>query len=342
MTMDLSTTYLGFRLPHPFVPGASPLCDDLDTVRRLEDAGAPALIMRSLFEEQIVAEQLSALTHIERYGESTAEASSFLPQPNSFVFGPEEYLNHLRRVREAVGVPVIASLNGVSTSGWSDYPRLIQDVGADALELNIYVLALDPHVSGATVEADCLDAIREVRKQVSIPLAVKLSPFFSSPAAFAREAVAAGADALVLFNRFYQPDIDAANLQAEPSLHLSSPAELPLRLRWVAALSRRLPCSLAVTGGVHSGLDGIKAVMAGADVTQVVSVLLRRGPEHLRVLRAEMDWWLEEHEWATLGELKGVMDLDRCPDPAVYERANYMLMLQSWQRAAAAAGRDAG
>ena len=340
--MDLSTTYLGFRLPHPFLPGASPLCDDLDTVRRLEDAGAPALVLRSLFEEQIVGEQLAAFAHMERYSESNAEAMSFLPQPGSFVFGPEEYLNHLRRVKEAVSIPVIASLNGVTAHGWSDYPRLIEEVGADALELNIYVLALNPDVSGAFVEAECLDALRAVRSQVRLPLAVKLSPFYSSPAGFAREAVVAGADALVLFNRFYQPDIDAANLQAEPSLHLSSPSELPLRLRWVAALSGRVGCDLAVTGGVHSGLDAIKAVMAGADVTQVVSVLLRRGPEHLKVLRTEMEWWMEEHDWASLEDLKGVMDLDRCPDPAVYERTNYMLMLQSWRRAAAAAAGEIG
>jgi dihydroorotate dehydrogenase (fumarate) len=340
--MDLSTTYLGFRLPHPFLPGASPLCDDLDTVRRLEDAGAPALVLRSLFEEQIVGEQLAAFAHIEQHGESNAEALSFLPQPQSFIFGPEEYLNHVRRVKDAVGVPVIASLNGVTAHGWSDYPQLIEEVGADALELNIYSLALNPNVSGAFVEAESLDAIRAVRRQVRIPLAVKLSPFYSSPAGFAREAVGAGADALVLFNRFYQPDIDAANLQAEPSLHLSSPAELPLRLRWVAALSSRLGCGLAVTGGVHSGLDAIKAVMAGADVTQVVSVLLRRGPEHLKVLRGEMEWWMEEHDWQSLEDLKGVMDLDRCPDPAVYERANYMLMLQSWRRAAAATAGEMG
>jgi dihydroorotate dehydrogenase (fumarate) len=336
--MDLSTTYLGFRLPHPFLPGASPLCDDLDAVRRLEDAGAPALVLRSLFEEQIVGEQLSAFAHIERHHESSAEALSFLPHPHSFIFGPEEYLNHVRRVKETVGIPVIASLNGVTAHGWSDYPRLIQEVGADALELNIYALALNPDVSGPFVEAESLDAIRAVRSQLSIPMAVKLSPFYSSPAGFAREAVAAGAGALVLFNRFYQPDIDPANLQAEATLHLSSPSELPLRLRWVAALSGRLGCGLAVTGGVHSGLDAIKAIMAGADVTQVVSILLRRGPEHLKVLRAEMEWWMEEHDWSSLEELKGVMDLDRCPDPAVYERANYMLMLQSWRRAAAAAG----
>jgi dihydroorotate dehydrogenase (fumarate) len=326
--MDLKTTYLGFELAHPFVPGASPLCDHLDTVRRLEDAGAPALVLRSLFEEQIVEEQLHGFAHVEAHGESNAEARSYLPRPDSFVFGPEEYLDHLRRVKEAVRVPVVASLNGVSTQGWSDYPRLMQEVGADALELNLYVLALSPEVSGAAVEARCLDVIRGVRAQVRIPLAVKLSPFFSSPAAFARQAVEAGADALVLFNRFYQPDIDPAGLSLAPALHLSTSAELPLRLRWLAALSGRVGADLAITGGVHTAEDGVKALMAGASAAQVVSVLLRRGPEHLRTLQLDLARWMEEHQWPSVRHLTGVMDLDRCPNPELYERANYMLMLQ--------------
>jgi dihydroorotate dehydrogenase (fumarate) len=340
MTADLSTTYLGLELSSPFLPGASPLCDDLDTVRRLEDAGAPALVMRSLFEEQIVGEQLEAYVSVERHGESNAEASSYLPRPESFVFGPEEYLNHLRRLKEAVAIPVIASLNGISPYGWSDFPRLIQDVGADALELNLYRLALDPDVSGETVEAESLQAVRTVRRQLAIPMAVKLSPFYSSPAWFARQAVTAGANALVLFNRFYQPDIDPVNLQAEPLLNLSTPQELPLRLRWLAALSGRLGCDLAVSGGVHSALDAVKALMAGACVTQVVSVLLRRGPEHLRALRSELADWLEKHQWPSVRHLQGVMDLDRCPEPEVYERANYMLMLQGWGRPAGATAKE--
>jgi dihydroorotate dehydrogenase (fumarate) len=334
--MDLKTRYLGFELEHPFVPGASPLCDHLDTVRRLEDAGAPALVLRSLFEEQIVEEQLEGFINIEAHGESSAEAQSFLPRPASFVFGPEEYLDHLRRVKEAVRIPVIASLNGVSAHGWSDYPRLMQEVGADALELNLYVLALSPEVSGAEVEARCLEAIRAVRSQVRIPLAVKLSPFFSSLAGFARDAVGAGADALVLFNRFYQPDVDPVGLQVAPSLHLSSAAELPLRLRWLAALSGRVKADFAITGGVHSAQDGVKALMVGADAAQVVSVLLRKGPEHLHKLKADLGRWLEEHHWPSVAHLKGVMDLDRCPDPELYERANYMLMLQRGRHLAAA------
>jgi len=338
--MDLKTKYLGFDLEHPFVPGASPLCDHLDTVRRLEDAGAPALVLRSLFEEQIVEEQLEGFFNVEGHGESSAEAQSFLPRPRSFVFGPEEYLDHLRRVKEAVRIPVIASLNGVSAHGWSDYPRLMEEVGADAVELNLYVLALSPDVTGAQVEEQCLDAIRAVRAQVQVPLAVKLSPFFSSPAAFARQAVAAGADALVLFNRFYQPDIDVAALQVEPSLHLSTSAELPLRLRWLAALSGRVKADLAITGGVHTAQDAVKALMAGADVAQVVSVLLRRGPEHLHTLKADLSEWMERHQWPSLSHLKGVMDLDRCPDPELYERANYMLMLQNGRHLAAAMGEN--
>ena len=334
--MDLKTKYLGFELEHPFVPGASPLCDHLDTVRRLEDAGAPALVLRSLFEEQIVEEQLEGFRTIEVHGESSAEAQSFLPRSGSFVFGPEEYLDHLRRVKEAVRIPVIASLNGVSAHGWSDYPRLMQEVGADALELNLYLLALSPEVTGAEVEERCLEAIRAVRAQVQVPLAVKLSPFFSSPAAFARQAVAAGADALVLFNRFYQPDIDVVALQVAPSLHLSTPAELPLRLRWLAALSGRVEADLAITGGVHSAQDGVKALMAGADAVQVVSVLLRKGPEHLHVLKTELAQWMEQHHWPSVLHLKGVMDLDRCPDPELYERANYMVMLQNGRHLAAA------
>jgi dihydroorotate dehydrogenase (fumarate) len=329
--MDLSTTYLGFRLAHPLVPGASPLSDSLDAVRRLEDAGAPAIVMRSLFEEQIEREQVSAFVHMSGHGESFAEAMTYFPRPESFVFGPEEYLSHLARVKEAVGVPVIASLNGTTPAGWLDYPPLIEQVGADALELNIYRLALDPEVDGTEIEGQCLEVVREVRARTRLPLAVKLSPFFSSPAHFATRVAGAGAGALVLFNRFYQPDIDPENLEVQATLQLSSSAELPLRLRWVAALAGRVGCELAVTGGVHSGVDAVKAVMAGANATQVVSALLLRGPQHLAVMVRELREWMEEHEWASLEGMRGVMSLERCPDPEVYERSNYMLMLQSWR-----------
>ena len=329
--MDLSTTYLGLKLAHPFLPGASPLTDDTAVARRLEDAGAPAVVMRSLFEEQIAREQIDAFLHGQRHGESFAEALTYFPSPERLAFGPEEYLDHVRRLKTAVGIPVIASINGTRPGGWLDYPRLIEQEGADALELNLYHLALDPEVSGDDVERSALEVVREVKKAIKIPVAVKLSPFFSSFAHFSRQLDAAGADALVLFNRFYQPDIDVENLQVRETLHLSSSGELPLRLRWVAALSGRVRADLAVTGGVHTALDGVKAVMAGAHAVQVVSALLRQGPDLLRILRADLERWMAEHEWDSLSRMRGNMNLQRCPDPAAYERANYMLMLHGWR-----------
>ena len=329
--MDLSTTYLGLKLAHPFLPGASPLTDDTAVARRLEDAGAPAVVMRSLFEEQIAREQIDAFLHGHRHGESFAEALTYFPSPDKLTFGPEEYLDQVRRLKASLGIPVIASINGTRPGGWLDYPRLIEQEGADALELNLYHLALDPEVSGEEVELGALEVLREVKKAVRIPVAVKLSPFFSSFSHFSRRLDAAGADALVLFNRFYQPDIDVENLQVRETLHLSSSGELPLRLRWVAALSGRVRADLAVTGGVHTALDGVKAVMAGAHAVQVVSALLRQGPDLLRILRADLERWMAEHEWDSLSEMRGNMNLQRCPDPAAYERANYMLMLHGWR-----------
>jgi dihydroorotate dehydrogenase (fumarate) len=330
--MDLKVRYLGLDLESPFVVGASPLADDLDGVRRLEDAGAAAIVMRSLFEEQIVREQVAAFLHTEMHGESFAEAMSYFPSPSRFVFGPEEYLDHLRRLKEALQIPVIASLNGTSPGGWLDYPPLMEKMGADALEVNLYPLALDPEVSGAALEESALQAMREVRRAVRIPVAVKLSPFYSSLAHFARQLDREGADGVVLFNRFYQPDIDVDSLQVKESLQLSTAAELPLRLRWVAALAGKLKASIAVTGGVHDATDVVKCVMAGADSVQLVSSLLRHGPARLKGLRAELEQWMTEHEWTSLREMKGNMSLLRCPDPSVYERANYMMMLQGWRR----------
>jgi dihydroorotate dehydrogenase (fumarate) len=330
--MDLSTRYLGLDLPNPFVVGASPLADELDSAKRLEDAGAAAIVMRSLFEEQIVREQMSAFLHTEMHGESFAEALSYFPSPSSFMFGPEEYLDHLRRLKETVGIPVIASLNGSSPGGWLDYPPLMEKMGADALEVNLYPLALDPGVPGAEIEETSLQAVREVLSSVRLPVAVKLSPFYSSFAHFARRLDVQGVAGLVVFNRFYQPDIDVENLQVRPSLQLSSSAELSLRLRWVAALTGKLRASLAVTGGVHNALDVVKSVMAGADAVQLVSALLRNGPGWLMGVRAELEHWMTEHEWSCLKEMRGNMSLLRCPDPAAYERANYMMILQGWRK----------
>jgi dihydroorotate dehydrogenase (fumarate) len=329
--MDLSTNYLGLTLPHPLVAGASPLADDLDGVRRLEDAGAAAIVLRSLFEEQITREQMSEFDNLERHAESFAEAASYFPTPDAFALGPFEYLNHLRRAKEAVGIPVMASLNGATPGGWIDYARLVEQAGADALELNLYRLATDPETTGADIERQGIDTVREVKKAVTIPVAVKLSPFYAAFAHVAREFDRAGADALVIFNRFYQPDIDAEGLTATRTLHLSDSSELRLRLHWLAILSGRIRASLAVTGGVHTALDVVKATMAGAHVTQMVSALLMRGPAHLQTVLGDLAAWMQEHEWDSLSRMRGNMNLSKVPDPDAYERSNYMLMLQSWR-----------
>ena len=328
--MDLSTTYLGFKLAHPLMPGASPMVEDLGRVRRLEDAGAAAIVMHSLFEEQLVGEEVSTFRAVDGHAGLSGEASSFLPDPPDFRLGPDEYLDSLRKVKEAVKVPVIASLNGNTIGGWLSYAKLMQEAGADALELNVYDLATDFEENGQKVEDRTIDMLRAVRREVSIPVAVKLSPFYSSLAHFARQLDHTGADGLVLFNRFYQPDINVEQLEVERALHLSNSSELPLRLRWIAILSGRVRPSIAVSGGVHTPLDVVKAVMAGAHAVQLVSALLQRGPEYLRVLRGELARFLEEHEYESLDQMRGSMDLMACPDPKAYERANYMHILQSW------------
>jgi dihydroorotate dehydrogenase (fumarate) len=331
--MDLSTTYLGLKLPHPFMPGASPMVDDLDIVKRLEDAGASAIVMHSLFEEQIRREQLSTFLHTEMHGESFAEAMCYFPSPDRFALGPEEYLEHIGRVKATVAVPVIASLNGSSRGGWLEFARYMQQAGADALELNVYQLATDPGESGAAIEDRTVQIVREVKANVQIPVAVKLSPYYTSLSHFAARLATAEADGLVLFNRFYQPDIDPENLDTQRHLFLSSSLELPLRLRWLAILSERIKPSLAVSGGVHGALDAVKALMAGAHAVQMVSALLRGGPEYLKHVRLETIAWMKEHEYESLEQMRGCMNLTACPDPAVYERANYMLMLQGWHKA---------
>ncbi len=327
--MNLSTTYMGFELAHPVVPGAGPLVDDLDTVRRLEDAGAPMIIMHSLFEEQIVREEITITRSIEIPKESYAEALSYLPEPDDFVLGPHDYLEQIRKIKAAVAVPVIGSLNGTTEGGWLDYARLIEQAGADGLELNLYELALDPAEPGEAVERRGLHVVEAVKRSVKIPVAVKLSPFYSSITHYARRLDEAGADALVLFNRFYQPDVDVEQ-QELLRVSLSSPAELLLRLRWIGVLSGQVRASLAATGGVHDAVDVIKAVMAGAHVTQMVSALLRQGPGYLRKVRDDLAHWLEEHEYESLRQMQGSMSLSRCPDPRAYQRANYVRLLQSW------------
>ncbi len=327
----LSTCYLGLTLPHPFMPGASPMVDDMDMVRRLEDAGAAAIVMHSLFEEQIELEQGRTLYDIESHVNAYSEASSFFPRPTEFRLGPQDYLDQIRRIKAAVKVPVIASLNGITASGWLEYAKLIEQAGADALELNVYYVATNPQEDGAAVERRTIDIVRAVRQAIRIPIAVKLSPFFSSLSHFAAELEVAGADALVLFNRFYQPDIDIEALEVRNELHLSDSTELLLRLPWLAILSAQRKLDLAVSGGVHTAADAVKAVMAGARSVQLVSALLKNGPQHLSTLRAGLAQILEELGYASLSEMHGCMNLARCPDPAAFERGNYMRMLQSWR-----------
>jgi dihydroorotate dehydrogenase (fumarate) len=286
--MDLSTTYLGFSLPHPFLPGASPLVDDLDMVRRLEDAGAAAIVMHSLFEEQITREQLYTHGRLLATEESHAEAHSYLPEPPDFALGPDEYLEQIRKIKAAVSIPVIASLNGTTDGGWLTYARLMEQAGADALELNVYALATDFDESSELLEKQVLHMLWSMKSAVHLPVAVKLSPFYTALAHFARRLDDLGADGLVLFNRFYQPDFDLETLEVTPALRLSDSSELLLRLRWLAILSGRVKSSLAVTGGVHTAEDAIKAVMAGAHVVQLVSALLKHGPERLRTMRQEV------------------------------------------------------
>ena len=329
--MNLETEYLGLKLDSPLMPGASPLGDSLDMVRRLEDAGASAIVMRSLFEEQITREMTGRILVVESHEESFAEALSYFPKPSEFSLGPDEYLDQLRCIREAVDVPVIGSLNGTTVRGWLDYAKQIEETGADALELNVYYLATDPAEESAAVERRTLEIVRAVKAALKIPVAVKLSPFFSALPHFVRELQQAGADGLVLFNRFYQPDIDVENLEAAPTLHLSDPSELLLRLRWLAIVAPAVKIPLAVSGGVHSGMDAIKSVMAGASAVQVVSALLKNGPEYLKTIRVEMERWMHEHEYQSLKQMLGSMSLAHCPDPNAFSRANYMRILQSWR-----------
>lgn len=328
--MDLSTTYLGLSLPHPLMSGASPLADDLDVVKRLEDAGAAAIVMRSLFEEQIESEYAGRARHMEAHGDSFAEALSFFPQPDEFRFGPDHYLEQVRRIKQCVSIPLIASLNGTTASGWLEYGRLMQDAGADALEMNVYYVATDPEESAAEVERRVTDSARVVKQGLGIPVAVKLSPFYSSLSHLARELDQLGVDGLVLFNRFYQPQIDVEELEVVPELHLSDSSELLLRLRWLAVLAGRVGCSLAASGGVHAPLDAVRAVMAGADAVQMVSSLLLHGADHLRVVREGLEQWMEAHEYESIAQMRGSMSHSRCPDPAAFERGNYMRILQSW------------
>ena len=328
--IDLSTTYLGLSLKNPLVASASPLSEDLGNIRRLEDAGAAAVVMHSLFEEQINVESQELDRYLSYGTESFAESLTYFPDLTDYNLGRDEYLEQVRRVKAAVGIPIIGSLNGVSTGGWIRYAKLIQEAGADALELNVYYIPTDPELTSAQVERMYLDLIRDVKATLTIPVAVKLGHSFTAMANLARRLDQAGANALVLFNRFYQPDFDLERLEAVPTLTLSRSHELLLRIHWVAILYGHIRADLAVTGGVHTAHDVLKAMMAGARVAMMTSALLENGIGHLRTVRAGLLGWMEEHEYASIRQMQGSMSYRSVANPAAFERANYMKVLSSY------------
>jgi dihydroorotate dehydrogenase (fumarate) len=328
--IDLTTTYLGKVLSSPLVCSSSPLCEDVGALRHMEDAGAGAVVLHSLFEEQLRREGLDLDQFLEQSTDSYAEAVTYFPDMNFYNLGPDGYLEHVRRAKAALGIPVVASLNGSTPGGWTEYARLIEQAGADALELNVYDLPTDPGRGALDIERQYGELVRSVKSCLTIPVAVKLCPFFTAPVAFARRLAASGADALVLFNRFYQPDFDLEALEVVPSLRLSDPSELLLRLHWTAILYGNVSADVAVTGGVHSGTDAIKALMAGARVAMLTSALLKHGIDHLKKVRAEMVRWMEEHGYEAVRLMQGSMSLRHVADPGAYQRANYMRVLRSY------------
>jgi dihydroorotate dehydrogenase (fumarate) len=330
--IDLSTNYLGLKLRTPLVASASPLSQELDGIRHLEDAGASAVVLYSLFEEQLRQESFELEHHLSKGTDSFAEAASFFPQPDEFRLGPEGYLKHIHRAKSAVSVPIIASLNGTSVGGWTQYARLIEQAGADALECNIYSIPTDPELTSGMVEQEYFDILKAVKSAVTIPVAVKISPFFSNMANMAKRLDEAGANGLVLFNRFYQPDINLDELEIQPNVLLSTPQALRLPLTWIGILFGRVRASLAATSGVHGPEDVIKLLMVGADVTMLCSTLLRNGIQHLRHIEAGVLEWMEKHEYESVQQMKGSMSQIRCPNPSAFERAQYMKAVKGVQR----------
>jgi dihydroorotate dehydrogenase (fumarate) len=328
---DLTTTYLGLPLRNPLVVSASPLSKSLDTVCRLEEAGAAAIVMYSLFEEQITHESLELDYYLSTGTHSYAESLTYFPDLQTYNVGVEPYLEHLRRVKASVGIPVIGSLNGVSSGGWVEYARRIEEAGADALELNIYYLAADPQLTGAELESAYVNLVDDVAYQVTIPVAVKLSPFFTALPHFANRIVRAGARGLVLFNRFYQPEFNLETLEVVPHLALSTSLDLRMPLRWIAMLYGRIQADFALTSGVHTGQDVVKAMMAGARVAMMASELLAHGPPRLGEIVVEMKRWMEEHDYESIAQMQGSMSQRAVAEPAAFERANYMKVLNSFR-----------
>jgi dihydroorotate dehydrogenase (fumarate) len=329
-TIDLSTTYLGLRLKTPLVASSSPMCQDVGNVRRMEDAGASAVVLQSLFEEQIDIDESELDRFLTESSGMSAEATTHFPDLMRPVMGPETYLAHIAKCKQAVKIPIIASLNGTTIGGWLSYAKQMQQAGADALELNIYHIPVDSDVTAEQVEQKYIELVQAVKKEVTIPVSVKLGPYFSSMANFAKKLDAAGADGLVLFNRFYQPDYNLESLEVVPNLILSNPYELLLRLHWTAVLYGQVKADIAVTGGVHSATDVVKAMMAGARIAMMTSALLKRGISFLDTLSTELLVWLGEHEYDSIRQMQGSMSRNAVPQPQAFERANYMRVLSSY------------
>jgi dihydroorotate dehydrogenase (fumarate) len=329
--MDLTTTYMGMKLLTPLVPSASPLSEDIDNIKRMEDAGAAAVVMHSLFEEQLRLESYELDHYLTHGTESFAEALTYFPESINFRVGPETYLEHIHKAKENVNIPIIASLNGSSVGGWTNYARQIQQAGANALELNIYYVPTDMELTSNEIEQTYIDILRSVKAAITIPVAVKLSPYFTNMANMAKRLDKAGADALVLFNRFYQPDINLNLLEVEPNVLLSTPQAMRLPLRWIAILYDRLSADLAATSGILRGEDVLKMVMAGAKITMLCSVLLRHGINHIQVIEQEMREWMEKHEYESIQQMQGSMSQKNCPNPSAFERAQYMRSLSTYK-----------
>ncbi len=328
--MDLTTNYLGFELKNPLVVSPSPQCESLDNVKRMEDAGAAAVVLHSLFEEQIVFLSQELNANLQQGEESFAEALSYFPDAGEYRMGPDDYIEYVRRVKGALGIPVIGSLNGVSSGGWQNFAKQIEEAGADALELNVYFIPTDPGMDGQTVENLYLDLVRDVKAAVSIPVAVKVGPYFSAFANMAKKLDEAGADALVVFNRFYQPDLNLKKLEVMPDLMLSTSAELRPRLRWVAILCGIVKADMAITGGVHTSEDALKCMMAGAKVAMLTSALLKNGIDYLATVRDGMVQWMEENEYESVRQMQGCLSQNKCAEPAAFERANYLKILKHY------------
>jgi dihydroorotate dehydrogenase (fumarate) len=329
-TIDLSTTYLGLKLKNPLVASSSPMCEEVGNVRRMEDAGAAAVVLHSLFEEQIELESDELDRFIMQGAEISPEAASHFPELTGKVMGPEGYLKHIAKCKQAVKIPIIASLNGTTKGGWLGYAKQMEQAGADALELNIYYIATDPNRTGEQVEQQYVDLVQAVKAEVKIPVAVKLGPYFSSMVNMAKKLDAAGVNGMVLFNRFYQPDYNLESLEVVPNLILSNSHELFLRLHWIAVVYGAVKADLALTGGVHTAADVVKSMMAGARVAMMTSALLKRGISYLETLQTELLIWMGDHEYDSIKQMQGSMSRNSVPQPKAFERANYLKVLSSY------------